>query len=271
MPPRKDYTGTRYGKLTAIHFVRENPEKKGLYTWKFRCDCGREVERLITSIIRMAYGGQTPNCGSRECRTPRIGVRHPKRVVDLTGRKFGKLTALSSTGKRGKSGNVIWLFQCECGKIVERDSRATIHNAKRGSIPNCGSSECNFVKKLPKGAGARNSLVGGYRRSARKRNLVFDLSDKELDALFSGNCFYCGSKPSSIYYKVTNNGPFIYNGIDRVDSTIGYVSGNVVSCCWRCNRAKSDMSFDEFMQWIKNLKENSDEWLPKSDCLDMPK
>jgi hypothetical protein len=42
----------------------------------------------------------------------------PRKAQDLTGRAFGKLTALQPVGR--KSGRVLWLCQCECGneKVV---------------------------------------------------------------------------------------------------------------------------------------------------------
>ena len=45
------------------------------------------------------------------------------------------------------------------------------------------------------------------------------------------------------------------NGIDRVDSSKGYVEDNVVSCCKYCNTAKNTMSRDEFFKWIKRVYE----------------
>jgi hypothetical protein len=46
---------------------------------------------------------------------------------------------------------------------------------------------------------------------------------------------------------------FRYNGIDRVDSSMGYVAGNVVPCCSTCNRMKLDHSYDDFIAHIKKI------------------
>ena len=37
------------------------------------------------------------------------------------------------------------------------------------------------------------------------------------------------------------------NGIDRLDSTQGYVNGNCVTCCGRCNEAKMSEDLSEFV------------------------
>jgi hypothetical protein len=43
------------------------------------------------------------------------------------------------------------------------------------------------------------------------------------------------------------------NGIDRIDSKLGYVEGNVVSCCKICNSAKGDLTLAEFENWINKM------------------
>ena len=37
------------------------------------------------------------------------------RIVDLTGRKFGKLTVIKLESERTKAGQTNWLCECECG------------------------------------------------------------------------------------------------------------------------------------------------------------
>lgn len=43
---------------------------------------------------------------------------------------------------------------------------------------------------------------------------------------------------------------FTYNGLDRVDPSRGYATDNVVPACIVCNRAKADMSREEFHAWV---------------------
>ena len=44
------------------------------------------------------------------------------KAKDLTGQKFGRLTALSPTAKRDYKGSVIWRCICECGRETEVSS-----------------------------------------------------------------------------------------------------------------------------------------------------
>jgi hypothetical protein len=86
---------------------------------------------------------------------------------------------------------------------------------------------------------------------------LFDLTDEEFFVLTKQNCYYCGTKPSAIIYNSNGNGrsatPYIYNGVDRVDSSKGYTPDNVVPCCKQCNRAKMDMDVKEFLRWARRL------------------
>jgi len=50
-----------------------------------------------------------------------------------------------------------------------------------------------------------------------------------------------------------NTGEFTYNGIDRIDSDGGYTPDNIVACCKKCNIAKSDMTTDDFLAWIRRI------------------
>ena len=72
------------------------------------------------------------------------------------------------------------------------------------------------------------------------------------DALTSGD------EPNAIHNpygknNITKDGGYKYNGIDRVNSELGYELTNCVSCCISCNIAKSDHSYEEFVQLIKRI------------------
>lgn len=88
--------------------------------------------------------------------------------------------------------------------------------------------------------GRRTELVAKHRRGALERNLEWQLTDDEYaDALGDGVCHYC-------------TGPITTGGIglDRKDSAIGYLAGNVVPCCYSCNVEKSGtISYDEYV-WL---------------------
>lgn len=69
-----------------------------------------------------------------------------------------------------------------------------------------------------------------HRKGAKKRKICYSLQFRQFSKLRSGPCFYCGIRR-----------PKLYTGgwIDRLDSAVGYVNENCVSCCFECNTLKS--------------------------------
>lgn len=55
--PLKDYSGERFGRLTALRLVERRDNND--HIWLFRCDCGAEVDRGI----RLVKSGHTSSCG----------------------------------------------------------------------------------------------------------------------------------------------------------------------------------------------------------------
>ena len=99
------------------------------------------------------------------------------------------------------------------------------------------------VEKIRAKKAVYNSTTGGRYRllvaEAKKRELYCDLPFVEYCELVKQLCFYCeGSLP------VTGT------GLDRIDSDLGYVSGNVRPCCRQCNVAKNGYTEIEFKEWL---------------------
>jgi hypothetical protein len=84
-------------------------------------------------------------------------------------------------------------------------------------------------------------LYRSYRHRARTRGIPFELPYGAFRIEIGWNCVYCGSEPA--------------NGLDQVYASRGYVPGNTVACCWKCNRAKSVMTQAEFLDWLKRVAE----------------
>lgn len=188
-------------------------------------------------------------------RTPRPAQRKIRAGADLTGRKFSRLTVEKVLGMSDTT-NRAWGCVCECGCRLIVNARCLI----KAQVRSCGclNSEVTGKRgapnKLPFGHASRNELLASYRKSARSRGHGFDLSPDAFFELVSSNCTYCGSPPN-LFRKpnVSVNGGFTYSGVDRVENDRGYVAGNVVSCCWVCNRAKGQMTTAEFMEWIDRI------------------
>lgn len=166
--------------------------------------------------------------------------------LDLTGQRFGKLTVIKFS-HRGKWNKSCWLCKCDCGneKIVN------IQNLRDGHTRSCGCLRKQPKWQLPEGVAACNQVIGVLKRQAKRRGIEQALTDEQIIALHKQDCHYCGSPPSNVCSISTLSGSYSYNGIDRVDNNKGYTTDNSVPCCGICNMAKSDLTYNEFVNWIK--------------------
>ena len=191
------------------------------------------------------------------------------RLIDETGKTYGRWTVIAKdqTAQSGSSLHIKWMCVCDakrggCGKIF------SVHgNLLRGGRTH-GCAKCNNVPpqtpKLENGLSAKRSLFAAYKQNAKKQGRVFDLGFEAFVSICSQPCFYCGATPSQVFSPKTNrhghvytsNGSFTHNGIDRIDSTKGYVTSNCRPCCWTCNVAKRTMTESEFYQWVSRLYSN---------------
>jgi hypothetical protein len=186
--------------------------------------------------------------------------------IDLVGERYGRLVveefSHSSRQKR------IWKCVCDCGNETFVDT-ARLRN---GHTQSCGCLQKEGARKgireyhknkevLPYSEYVINLKYGHYKRGAEKRGLEFGLSKEEFAILLQEPCHYCGTERSNVYnqhQRIGRNEEFRYNGIDRKDNEIGYVSSNVVSSCVVCNRGKNSMSYEEYVEWIKSVKWSGD-------------
>lgn len=68
------------------------------------------------------------------------------RRIDLSGHKFGKLTAISyETVKQGDRFKTIWLCKCDCGNTI----KVPIDRLRNGAVTDCGI-KCKLRKPKPK-------------------------------------------------------------------------------------------------------------------------
>ena len=119
---KRDLANQQFGRLTALYDTGERKNSK--VVWHCKCNCGVECDIVSTQLT----SGKTQSCGclQRE-RTSQA------RSIDLTGQKFGLLTALYSYRREGFS-DKYWHCKCDCGN--EWDVRTT--DLRNGHTTSCG-------------------------------------------------------------------------------------------------------------------------------------
>lgn len=176
-------------------------------------------------------------------------------IPEFVGKRFGRLQVRGTRILRKANGHTktFLLCQCDCGE-ARLESPTHLRN---GEITSCG---CWGREKARQRATKSNdgypvehtTLWNTYVKAARKRGFLFALTRAEFTTLLQCLCVYCGAPPSRVVRRKVPS-DFRYNGIDRIDNSVGYEMSNVVSCCLTCNRAKHTMTLEEWEIWLDRI------------------
>ncbi len=157
-----------------------------------------------------------------------------------TGSKFGKWVV------RHKATDGKYLCVCACGTEAEVPGT----NLTKGRSTQC--KRCQNTK-LEASESAFNKVYLSYVHSAKSRGLDWIFTKAEARMIFERPCFFCKRPPFAIRTARNCRGSFTFSGIDRLDSSLGYVRGNCVPCCKDCNYMKRDLPLVEFKEHISRI------------------
>lgn len=181
-------------------------------------------------------------------------------MKNYAGQRFGRwlvvkeIVGVRLTTRQGR----YWLLRCDCGK----ERVMPLSNVLRGDSTSCGCAKEDWItaRILPNAQAIKNRLLRAYQLSAKKQNLVWELSDVLFFNLIAENCHYCGVAPITL--KQRSGQTLAYNGIDRKDNAVGYKEENVVACCKTCNYLKRAMSYEEFVDYLNRVASfRSNRWV----------
>ena len=114
--------GRRFGRLVVVS--RAENDSRGAARWHVKCDCGEERIVLGTSL----RSGVTASCGCYKREQTSL-----RRLVDLTGRRFGRWVVLSRA-ENDRRGHPRWHVKCDCGKACVIPGA----NLRSGTTTSCG-------------------------------------------------------------------------------------------------------------------------------------
>ena len=248
-----DLLGKKFDKLTVISL--DKIEKKRSY-WKCLCECGKEA--IITG--KNLTSGKTTSCGCKRLKT---------RVVDITGQTFGMLTVIGLSDKKKehffnnkKDGFVhFWKCLCECGNkaLVPKGHLTSSHTISCGcmrkrkmnknpSFRGCGSISRNFFTKL--------------RHGAERRNHSFELTIEHLWDLFLKQDKKCALSGIELTFQSQNSARDGTASLDRIDSSKGYVEGNVQWVHKEINLMKQGYEQQHFIEMCNKITEHNKPFEP---------
>ena len=111
-------------------------------------------------------------------------------------------------------------------------------------------------------------LFNRHKQNARKRQLDWSLTFEQFLTLVAKPCHWCGVEPFERYNvavskngytqrpnptEQTESGWVLYNGLDRIDNSLGYMLVNVVPSCKWCNFARNERTVEEFETWVLRI------------------
>lgn len=159
------------------------------------------------------------------------------------GEKIGAFMLLNRV-KAARAG--AWLVSCShCEKVLVKII-SDMHKQQ-----SCG---CLHFHKTRANAVSTNMYCHLRNRHSKYEGEI--ISFEYFLHLSEGNCKFCNAQPSNAAKDDYSNEIWKYNGIDRINSHLGYIKGNVQSCCIRCNVAKSNIEENEFIAHVARIYEH---------------
>lgn len=209
-----DYTGARFGMLTALERTTPytSPSGQKQTQWLCRCDCGKIVPVMLSNL---KYG-RTTSCGC-------------SRMADLMGRRFGRLLVVdvaSSVSRPGAPNRSRWLCRCDCGNEKIIQARFLID----GTTKSCGcySRERNIQAHTTHGS-SHSRL---YRIWQGMRRRCYDPNNNRFERYGGRGITVCkewNESFASFQSWALSNGYKDSLSIDRVNNDGSYEPAN---CRW---------------------------------------
>lgn len=185
---------------------------------------------------------------------------------NVTGFIFGGYEVIGLAGytydKNGHKQHRLWKVKCiHCNNLFIQQGQHVVES-KLG-CKNCKGSQISGTKSVHWKGGKYIpayfiSKIKSRNLERRSKTIEFDLSYEYLDRLWveqGGRCAYTGEELNFGKSKISGNA-----SLDRIDSSLGYIEGNVQFVHKDVNIMKWDLSHDRFLdiceKIIKNRRNN---------------
>jgi hypothetical protein len=173
--------------------------------------------------------------------------------IDLTGRKFGRLSVLCMDTTKRKHWQSYWKCKCDCGTVKTILGRSL----QKGDTTSCG---CFFreIRAKSRKRPYEAHYNRFYRRAVKHYTNVVPITYEEfLEFVKIKNCHYCGDPV--LWHEYTRSCDANGCNLDRKDNDKGYTKENCVVCCGQCNKGKSNIfNYEGWLAITKFMHEHTD-------------
>jgi len=179
------------------------------------------------------------------------------KMIDLTGMKFGELTVLG-IHSRSRNKSIRWTCHCSCGSTKEILGA----HLRSGKITNCGCIRYSGIKQPQwKGCGDISgnywySLKRGANGSKGRKQLEFTISIEYAWELFLMQNKLCALSGEPLEFEHANGvkvRSYRTASLDRIDSSLGYIEGNVQWVHKDINLMKGRLDEEVFIKWCRSV------------------
>lgn len=166
--------------------------------------------------------------------------QHQKGFEDLTGQQFGWLRVLE-LDKTSSPKTYKYICECKCGRQLSIYGYKLRSGERTRCYKNC-KAHIDYI----------NPATKTLKRDAEKRKIVYNISNKYLWKVWnqqSGKCAITGLELYIATWRKKQQGQSHTASVDRIDSSKGYVKGNIQWVHKTVNQMKWDLSQDELIKW----------------------
>jgi len=239
----EDLIGQKHGFLTVIRRL-PGPFKgrQQTFLWEVICSCGN-CDGIPYTITNKNFK-RNNTCGFHK-------------FIDLTGRKFGKLTVIKMADERIR-GKIAWVCHCDCNSDTS-DVILCSGSLLQDNTKSCGCNRRRIGAMNPRWIGIGDipgSFFSNLRcatrgRNTKNRKLTLNVSKEYLWELFlkQNKCCVMTGRPLKFGFLKFNkkNRELGTASLDRIDSKKGYEEGNVQWVHKDVNVAKQDLLDEDFI------------------------
>lgn len=186
------------------------------------------------------------------------------RWKDLEGKVVGFLTVLSRAEGTTPQRDILWNVCCVCGKnLVKRASELGKRASSRAEqVPqSCGCKRMSlrvYTSKYGSAGHLGGHHFGLIQIRARRKGFVFDVTIEYLWEKFQKQDGKCALSGAPLFLSKKSALPDETRGsLDRIDSKVGYVVGNVQWVHPTLNFMKHAMPQANFIEWCRRVAEHN--------------
>jgi hypothetical protein len=169
------------------------------------------------------------------------------------GEKYNRLEVVEDCDTNTKHRKV--LFRCDCGKEKSID----LYHVTKGNIKSCGCycSEAVSKRRWTGHGEISGSYLNAIKKGAEKRGIPFTADNETLWKLFQSQEYKC--KLSGLPIALGRGTRTVQTAsLDRIDSKLGYVEGNLQWLHEDVNMMKNALDQNRFLELCQAISRRND-------------